>query len=77
VPAKNLRGIGVFVTGDTPTMPIGFAAQELDASYSIMVQCDWQTTTVVQNKTIHGFAVTFGTAAPHSGGGHLDWLLVR
>jgi hypothetical protein len=77
VPAKNLRGIGVFVTGDTLTMPIGFAAQELDASYSILVQCDWQTTAIVQNKTISGFAVTFGTAAPHSGGGHLDWLLVR
>jgi hypothetical protein len=76
VPAKNLRGIGVFVTGDALTKPIDFAAQELDVSYSILVQCDWQTTAIVQNRTIYGFTVNFGTAAPHSGG-HLDWLLLR
>ncbi|HEY6141273.1 MAG TPA: hypothetical protein VI670_26250 [Thermoanaerobaculia bacterium] len=49
---------------------------EGDTEYTVFTTCSWQTTTVIANKKTTFFDVQFGTPAP-TGGGTLDWFLVR
>lgn len=44
--------------------------------YQVAVSVDWGTTTWITLKTVTGFTVNFGTAAP-GGGGNLDWSLIQ
>jgi hypothetical protein len=56
---------------DTYTVNI---AQVSDPTYKVLLTPSWNTTFLVQNKTIHGFDVMFGTPGP-PGGGSIDWAI--
>jgi hypothetical protein len=75
-PAHNLRGIGVDVPAGSTTVSVAFLKAEADANYAVLLECSWLTTKSVKNKTATGFDVEF-SAGPDTGGGKLDWFLIR
>jgi hypothetical protein len=66
-------GNSVTVTGSATFTDITFAAALPDTDYQIVsLVTSWNTTTSFANKTVNGFRVNYGTAAP-GGGGTLVW----
>lgn len=67
--------VGLPVTAALTTISVTFPQAESDASYGVSVTPNWPTTLSVTAKTVTGFEISFGTAAPANAA--LDYTTFR
>ncbi|USN95564.1 MAG: hypothetical protein H6793_00120 [Candidatus Nomurabacteria bacterium] len=73
--SNNIRGYNVPITASTTSQSVTFSTPHSDTNYAVFCTPDWDTTCYVNNKTVNGFTLNFGTAAPASQ--KMDWFVAR
>jgi hypothetical protein len=72
---NNIRGISVSLPTSSTALAVSFSTAHPDTHYAVVVTPSYATTHYVTNKTVSGFTINFGTAAPS--GAVVDWMTIR
>ena len=73
--SNNIRGYNVAVSASATSQVVTFGTAHSDANYAVFCTPNWNTTCYVTNKTVNGFTLNYGTAAP--AGQLVDWFVAR
>jgi len=73
--SNNIRGYNVSVTASATSQTVSFGTAHPDANYAVFCTPDWNTSCYVSNKTVNGFTLNYGTAAPAAQ--QVDWFVAR
>lgn len=73
--SNNIRGYNVAVSASATSQVVTFGTAHPDANYAVFCTPNWNTTCYVTNKTVNGFTLNYGTAAP--AGQLVDWFVAR
>lgn len=72
---NNVRGYNIAVTSSSTSSAVVFGTAHTNANYTVMCTPNWNTTCFVTNKSVNGFTLNFGTAAP--GAQLVDWFVAH
>lgn len=70
----SFKGVQVSVTQGTTTKTVLFSANMIDVYFDVFIMPNWNTTVWITGRTIYGFDISFGTAAPANA--TIDWWVV-
>ena len=73
--SNNIRGYNVSVAASATSQTVSFGTAHPDANYAVFCTPDWNTSCYVSNKTVNGFTLNYGTAAPATQ--QVDWFVAR
>jgi len=74
--SSNVRGINQAIGNGATTVAINFGTAHSDANFAVQCTPTYNTTCYITNKTINGFTINFGNAAPDANQ-KVDWFVVR